>query len=405
MRLLFIFTLLSCIQQGNAQNFKYDNISYKTVFPEDLCKTLKENSDFTLIDVRTNGEFYDSSTSTSLNIGRLKNSIHIPVTELVSRWKELNYLKDKPLFIYCSHSQRSRRASKLLSDSGFTKVHNINGGLTRLLFERQNMPKCFENMYTNQLNYFILSPSEVMKKAKKINPFFIIDLRPDSVFRGISNFEKRNAMGYLKGAHNILSIDLEKKVSIISHDKPILVVDESGTESPQAAILLKKLGFNNVSILFNGMDGWTDQEVEEGNISSLKRINNNAYHLISGEQFNKLANNTKVNIIDIRTREQFENKSKNYWENIGSIKGAINIPFADMKKTNLLLENKSTPIVLYSFTNQSDLFESAKMLVNMGYKNVNILRGGIWNLRWESYNLKNKANLKDWLINMPEENQ
>ena len=28
----------------NAQQFSFDNNTYKTVFPEDLCKTLKENN-------------------------------------------------------------------------------------------------------------------------------------------------------------------------------------------------------------------------------------------------------------------------------------------------------------------------------------------------------------------------
>ena len=76
-----------------------------------------------------------------------------------------------------------------------------------------------------------------------------------------------------------------------------------------------------------------------------------------------------------------------------------------MIKLSLLPKSKDAAIVMYSFGNQNEVFESALLLSKMGYKNVNILRGGIWNLRWSAYNLKGKSYLKDWVINVPEENQ
>src|ERR1700712_3490009 len=108
--------LCSCTMISYAQ-FKADNVKYKTVFPEDLCKTMQENPGYTIVDVRSDAEFYDTATmSQSMNIGHLNNAIHINITQLPARWKELAAYKDKPLFIYCSHSQRSRRASRLLAD-------------------------------------------------------------------------------------------------------------------------------------------------------------------------------------------------------------------------------------------------------------------------------------------------
>ena len=111
LRIIFAALLLITITT-NAQ-FKADNVKYTTVFPEELCKTLMANQGYTLLDVRSQGEYDDTSTSGGLNIGHLKNSMHIDIRELPKRWKELLAYKDKPLFIYCSHSQRSRRASRL----------------------------------------------------------------------------------------------------------------------------------------------------------------------------------------------------------------------------------------------------------------------------------------------------
>src|SRR5882757_4280057 len=115
---MYRLTLALCFCASFAQaQFKADNVKYTNVFPEELCKTLQANPGYTLLDVRSQGEYDDtSSMAPGLNIGHIKDALHISIQELQSRWKELLPYKDKPLFIYCSHSQRSRRASRMLAD-------------------------------------------------------------------------------------------------------------------------------------------------------------------------------------------------------------------------------------------------------------------------------------------------
>src|SRR5689334_24925035 len=98
--LVFVLTTIT----SNAQ-YKNDNTKFKTVFLEDLCKTLQNNNGYILLDVRSKGEYCDTSSATNLNIGHLKNAINIDVSELPQRLKELQEDKDKPIFVYCSHSQ------------------------------------------------------------------------------------------------------------------------------------------------------------------------------------------------------------------------------------------------------------------------------------------------------------
>jgi len=47
----------------------------------------------------------------------------------------------------------------------------------------------------------------------------------------------------------------------------------------------------------------------------------------------------------------------------------------------------------------------AKANIMIGYKNVNVIVGGLFNFRWRAANLKGSAHLKDWVVNVPPDNQ
>ena len=388
----------------NAQ-FKADNVKYTTVFPEELCKTLMANQGYTLLDVRSQGEYDDTSTSGGLNIGRVKNSLHIDIRELPKRWKELLAYKDKPLFIYCSHSQRSRRASRLLADSGFTKLYNVNGGLTDFYNQAIESNACTGLEIVTSVPYKILSSREFNENVKQGKSYYIIDLRSDSIFRGIST-EKTKAEGHFNDAVNMPFEKLKANSSFTIPARPVLLVDEYGDESPEAAKLLFEKGYKDVSILFDGMDGWVDHVTNTTEKPSVKWTSSISYTLLPAGEFNKIVAGKKVfTLIDVRTKDEFNNSSKNYWQNIGQIKGAINIPLSDLKASNSLPSSKDAPVIIYGFNAQPEIFEAAKWLKDQGYKSVSILQGGIWSLRWTSHNIKGKADLNNLVVNVPPENE
>jgi rhodanese-related sulfurtransferase len=396
--------LLLAAVTTNAQ-FKADNVKYSTVFPEELCKTLMANQGYTLLDVRSQGEYDDTSTSGGLNIGRVKNSLHIDIRELPKRWKELLAYKDKPLFIYCSHSQRSRRASRLLADSGFTKLYNVNGGLTDFYNQGIESNACTGLEIVTSVPYKILSSREFNENVKQGKSYYIIDLRSDSIFRGIST-EKTKAEGRFNDAVNMPFEKLKANPSFTIPARPILLVDEYGDESPEAAKLLFEKGYKDVSILFDGMDGWVDHVTNTTEKPSVKWTRNINYTLLPADEFNKIvASKKEFTLIDVRTKDEFNNASKNYWQNIGQIKGAINIPFTDLKASNSLPSSKDPAVIIYGFNAQPDIFEAAKWLKDQGYKDVSILQGGIWSLRWTSHNIKGKADLNNLVVNVPPENE
>jgi rhodanese-related sulfurtransferase len=402
-----IFPGLLLISQFSIAQFKADNVKYTTVFPEDLCKTLMENNGYIFLDVRSNGEFDDTlSSAESLNIGHIKGAKHIDIRQLAANWKELNAYKDKPLFIYCSHSQRSRRASRLLADSGFTKIFNINGGLTNFYEQGIQSNPCANYEIVSSVAYKIISPRQMVQNLKSGMQYFIIDLRNDSAFNGISKNEKVKAEGRFESAVSIPFAKLAESISSIPKNKTVLLVDEFGNESPKAAKLLTEKGFKDLHVLFDGMDSWIDYITSAIEMPVVKWKNSINYNLLSADRFNKMVHDKKdFVLIDVRTRDEFNNKSKNYWQNIGNIKTAVNIPFVELNSSALLPASKTIPVIIHGFNADNDIFNAAKLLKDLGYQDVNILQGGIWNLRWTSHNIKGKTYLNELVENVPQENQ
>src|SRR5688500_14872756 len=70
--------LLTCvvilISQLAIAQYRYDNVAFKTVYWDDLCNSLKQSPEHLLLDVRSKGEYEDTSTTRSLNIGHLKGA-------------------------------------------------------------------------------------------------------------------------------------------------------------------------------------------------------------------------------------------------------------------------------------------------------------------------------------------
>lgn len=396
MKPFFALLLSFCLQNGFSQ-YRFDNAAFKTVYWSDLCEALSQHPGHLLLDVRSKGEYADTSSSKTLNLGHVKGAVNIDIREVGNRLNEIEAYRNKPVFVYCSHSQRSRRVSKMLSDSGFTNVFNINGGVSNLhTFGFQQ--NC--DVLVSNLPYEILSP-KTLAQAKS-DAYFILDVRPDSAFRGIALQERKNAYGKLKKAVNIPLASLPQNLSSLPKGKKILVVDENGNESVAAAETLSQNGFGGVAILFNGLDAYLTEVPEEERAGWSATV---PYHTINAVRFDDLMKKYKTTVIDIRTADEFNNVSKESFRNVGNVKEAVNVPFADWDKQQALLpSDKEKPLVVYSFSTAPETFEAAKKLSAQGYKNVNVLLGGLFNIRWRAANIKGFGYLKDRVVNVPSDN-
>jgi rhodanese-related sulfurtransferase len=307
--------------------------------------------------------------------------------------------------VYCSHSQRSRRASKMLADSGFTKAFNINGGMTALHASRED---CIEKLMENQKAYSVLPAAEVCDLLKKNKEeVFLLDVRSDSAWNRISRFEKENGIGYLKGTTHIARKEIASNLSQIPREKHIVITDIGGAEPAFAAILLTKLGYSKVSLMLEGMDRFLSTDEKELPCKSDMYQSAAPYSVMNAMEYGRYVKEAKnFVVLDVRTAEEFTNKHKDEFRNIGHLSQAINVPFTVLsQKITDLSVHKNKPVIVYGFSAGHEAFAAARQLSDAGFKNITVLIGGIFSVRWTAANRKDHAYLASLVEDVPEINK
>ena len=91
------------------------------ITPAELKQRLDKGDDIQIVDVREDNE---------VAIGRIPNSIHIPLGQILGRMNEID--QDRETVVHCKMGGRSARAIEALQRSGFQgKLVNLKGGILR----------------------------------------------------------------------------------------------------------------------------------------------------------------------------------------------------------------------------------------------------------------------------------
>jgi rhodanese-related sulfurtransferase len=90
----------------------------------EVKQKMDRGEDITILDVRSAEEFQS---------GHLKNAVHIPISQLKDRVKELD--PDKETVVYCHSGFRSRVGGNILVSTGFTKVRDMAAGIQGWKYE------------------------------------------------------------------------------------------------------------------------------------------------------------------------------------------------------------------------------------------------------------------------------
>ena len=94
----------------------------KVISPQEVYDAVYgKDSSVQLVDVRTQEEF---------GVSHLKDAQNICVTNNDFQEKVKTLDKNKPIYVYCKKGGRSAQAAQILTKMGFTKVYDLQGGIT-----------------------------------------------------------------------------------------------------------------------------------------------------------------------------------------------------------------------------------------------------------------------------------
>ena len=402
--LLFIFILIATC---SFAQYKNDNVLYKTVYTQDLCKEFQKQPGYLLLDVRTPGEYGDTSMM-GMNIGRFKGARNIDVGELGKRIGELEAYKNKPVFVYCSQSQRSRKASKMLADSGFTNVININGGVTGIRQLPRAGNDCVFDKLASENEYTFISSADLCEKlSANTKNIFLLDVRSDSAYMHTSSDARVNAYGYFRNSTHIPLANLERNLVRVQGNKEIIIIDLFGDDAEKAAVLLKAKNYKNVSVLIEGVDRLLNTESMLMECMKTNYVSPVYYRIMSALELKGFTDTARDYLfVDVRTTEEFTNKFKDYWRNIGHLSGAVNIPVANIDKLwKTIADYREKPVILYDFGSSTIVHDAANILIKNGFTAVRVLQGGIFNIGWTAANIKGYKSLAKLRVDVPLERQ
>lgn len=389
--LLPFLLFITRIAMAQALPFKNDSL-YNTIYARELCTFMQKHPDAVVLDVRTPGEFSDTSRFATLNHGHLKGAMNLNIEDIRKDSTLLEPYKNKTIVVYCSHSQRSRRLSKFMTDNGFQHFYNLNGGMSSLNQLTEKEFPCKKEWIVSSLPYKNLSFFETAELLRNNNNLLIIDVRPTSQYNSADTSLSEN-IGRIKGAISIPFDNFRDHLEELSKykQKPILVYGQSGDGNPaRAAMILTENGFSKVSHLLGGINGFVSSLEDRSCIE-----NATPYRLLNAERSLKLLKSSKDLIIyDTRPDEEFSNQVKGAtaYRNLGHMKNAVHM---QTLRLQILPADKSKAILVYG--NNQEAFRIARQLTDQGYKQVSLL-SSFYEFVWSGFNVETCKEARTFLV-------
>ena len=380
---VLLFSFLATITASFSQN------NYKEISLLQLMQQTKEPGKYLILDVRTAGEYMDTvQGGKHIGIGRIKSAVNVPLQDLLQKpeaVKQLEQYKNEDVYVICSHSYRSRRISNLLLENGFTRVHNVQGGMTEWYRNYQQLEPYMTGTYENNIAYHNMAPVQLFQKIQGKEPIEVIGFKNQmrSFFDSLSGPlyqvfpEIRNVLYYTTSD----SLQILEKIKT-SGDKPFVFFSTIGGGATETAEWLTRKGYVNSYNLLGNLTGFFEY-IANYQPASFNAVMQTKSKIVFYTPLSFCRSSPKnVQWLDIRHDTTFNKVTKGTKIDYKTIKGAVNFPFY-----------KTADEFAKQFTDKSKLYviipqdgykgvELATELTNKGYR-IGWLLGGIE--RWEWY--------------------
>lgn len=385
--LFFILFSLTAISQNN-----YNEIS----LPE-LMKKKQTDKNIVIVDVRTNGEYYDTvSYGKQSNIGRIKGALHIELQELRRNPKaveQFNEYKDKDIYFICSHSFRSRSVSNIFLKSGFTKVNNVRGGMTEWYRRYDDLLPYKNEFYETSIDYKNLSSSEVAHfLIEKKDPLIIGILNP-ARFWWDSASKKLN--DYLPHFKNVVYYNYDDSLKVLeatqkANGRPIVLFNMVNIGAAELTEWLTKKGIPSVGFMVGGNNYFHEYVLDKKLTDKIKNFiaQDNSIQFITPTVFceKSIAKENTI-VVDLRHDTLFNKISDGIKNDFRYVDRSVN--FYSGKGENQFEKEFPDKGKEYVFISQDGItgIELADALTKKGYK-INWIIGGLQRLEWYTINVE-----------------
>ena len=115
---IFISVLLISLSLFSITACSGTSATYEQISSQQAKNLMDTESDYIILDTRTEEEFAE---------GHIPNAILIPHYEIAQRAEKELPDKDQLILVYCRSGNRSKQASQVLADLGYTNVKEFGG--------------------------------------------------------------------------------------------------------------------------------------------------------------------------------------------------------------------------------------------------------------------------------------
>jgi|GEM_PF-267188 len=392
----FLFSVMTCFSQN----------SYREVTLAELMKKKKSgDKNMIIVDVRTRGEYGDSSRSKNANIGRIKGAVNIPLQELMSDSQAIHRFdsfKDKDIYLICSHSYRSRAVSNMLLRNGFTHVNNTRGGMTEWYRRYDELLPYRNELETSDIHYKDMAPAELLGQLEENKTPLLIGIqnKPRMIWDS-ATVRLFKYFPLLKQAEYYAFSDSLKVLELVRKEKrPVVLFNMVNTGAAELAEWLNAKGITNSSYLVGGITLLYEYSLDKIGQERTNRyfVSPTSIDFITPSIYCKYfpSNGRNMQIIDVREDSIFNKIVEGVKHSYSHLKGAANFPsYRSMEDFEKIFPDKGKSYLFFNAFGPEGI-ELADALSKTGYK-IKWMIGGYDRWEWFMNNMEN-FNCQDMLI-------